>query len=265
MKSLNREKILEAVIKLNCSLELERKVVGIKILFSKEEFEDADAKHIINKMNYCVMVKVAMGGTALKATGDDLACIAGGRALGLIDIDDFHRSGQNGRNLGIYHDMTTSKNTRDRMSYCTHRAYGIMVKPLEEYTNEPDTVLIVTNPYNVMRILQGYSYFYGMHSNYQMVGNQAICSEATALPYMSNNINVSMLCIGTRHKAGWKDSELVVGIPFNRFETISQGVMNTINIMDNNKKKEYIQKKLTENNIDELKIKYNYNYYTKRK
>lgn len=255
--------MIQAVIKLNCALELERKIVAMKFLFSKEDFEAADAKHITNKMNYCVMVKLAMRGEALKAEGDNLACIAGGRALGLIEIDDFHRSGQNGKRLGIYHDMTTAKNTRDRMSYCTHKAYGVMVKPLEDYTAEPDVVLIVTSPYNVMRILQGYSYFYGMHSNYQMVGNQAICSETTALPYMSNTINVSMLCIGTRHTAGWKDNELAVGLPFNRFQTLSQGVMETVNIMENNEKKAVIEKKLKENNIDELKIKYNYNYYRK--
>lgn len=258
---MNREKIVQAVAKMKCALELERKIVGVKFLFSKEDFQAADAKHITNKMNYCVMVKVAMNGTALKALGDDLACIAGGRALGLIEIDDFHRSGRNGKDLGIYRHMTTAKNTQDRMSYCTHKAYGVMVKPLEDYTDEPDVVLMVTNPYNVMRILQGYSYFYGMHSTYQMVGNQAICSESTALPYMSNDINVSMLCIGTRHRAGWKDSELAVGIAFNRFETLSQGVMDTINIMDNNEKKAVIGKKLKENNIDDLEIKYDCNYY----
>ncbi|PAB59576.1 DUF169 domain-containing protein [Anaeromicrobium sediminis] len=258
---MNREKIVQAVAKMNCALQLERKIVGVKFLFNKEDFQAADAKHITNKMNYCVMVKVAMNGTGLKACGDDLVCIAGGRTLGLIEIDDFHRSGQNGKNLGIYRHMTTAKNIRDRMCYCTHKAYGVMVKPLEDYAHEPDVVLMVTNPYNIMRILQGYSYFYGMHSTYQMVGNQGICSESTALPYMSNNINVSMLCIGTRHKAGWKDNELAIGIPFNRFQTLSQGVMDTINIMDNNEKKAVIEKKLKENNIDELEIKYNCNYY----
>lgn len=265
MESLNKEKMLEAITKMNCALVLERKIVGVKFLFNQEDYLFADAKQVKYKMNYCVMVKVAMHGTPLKATGEDLACIAGGRAIGLIEIDEVHRSGQNGRKLGIYADMPTSKNTRDRMSYCTHKAYGVMIKPLEDYEDEPDVVLMVTNPYNVMRIVQGYSHFYGMHSSYQMVGNQAICSEVTAMPYMSNGINVSMLCIGTRHQAGWKDDELAVGVAFNRFETLSQGVFNTINIMDNNEKKAVIEKKLKNNNINELEIKYNFNYYLNKK
>lgn len=53
----------------------------------------------------------------------------------------------------------------------------------------------------------------------------------------------------TRHRAGWKDNERSVAFPFNRFEKITDDVMNAINIMDNNKKKEIIEKKLHENDF----------------
>jgi uncharacterized protein (DUF169 family) len=248
-------------MEVNCALELDRKIVGAKFLFSKEEYEAVDAKHVKNKLNYCVMVKLAMSGKALKATGDDLACIAGARAIGLKEIDDYHKSGQNGKRLGLYRDIATAKKARDGMSYCDHHAYGIMVKQLEEFNQEPDVVIVVTNPYNVMRIVQAYSYYYGMQTNYKMTGNQAICSESTAYPYLSNDINVSMLCIGTRHRAGWKDDELAVAFPFNRFDKITEGIMETVNIMDNNKKKEVIEKKLHENGVYDFEIRYNHNYY----
>ena len=250
------------IIKMNCALELERKIAAVKFLFSKEEYEAADAKQIKNKLTYCVMVKLAMSGKALKATGDDLACIAGARAIGLAEIDDYHVSGQNGKKLGLYHDMATSKKVRDNMSYCDHQAYGIMVKPLNEFAQEPDVVIIVTNPYNVMRIVQAYSYYYGMQANFKMTGNQAICSESTAYPYLNNDINVSMLCTATRHRAGWKDDELAVAFPFNRFDKIAAGIMETINIMDNDQKKERIEKQLRENKVDDFKIKYHHNYYS---
>lgn len=258
---MDKKELREHILKLNCALELERKIVGIQFLHSEENYALAEAKQLPNKMNYCVMVKLAMRGMALKAKEDDLACFAGARALGLKEVDDFHRSGQGGKKLGLYHDMSTSKKARDGMSYCDHQAYGIMVKPLEEFVNEPDVIMIVSNPYNIMRIVQGYSYYYGMQSSFKMTGNQAICSESTAFPYLSNDINVSMLCIGTRHKAGWNDNELSVAFPFNRFYKISDGVMSTLNIMDNNHKKEIIEKKLNENGINDFEIKYNYNYY----
>jgi uncharacterized protein (DUF169 family) len=258
---MNIENVRNSVLKMNCALELERKIVGVKFLFTKDDYEAATAKQVKDKLNYCVMVKLAMSGISLKATGDELACIAGARAIGLKEIDDFHKTGQNGKKLGLYHDMATSKSARDAMSYCDHNAYGIMAKPLDEFDQEPDIVIIVAKSYNIMRIIQGYSYYYSVHSNYKMTGNQAICSELTAYPYLSNDINVSMLCIGTRHRAGWKDDELAVAFPFNRFSKLSDGIMETVNIMDNNEKKKIIEKKLKENNINDFDIIYNHNYY----
>lgn len=255
-----------AVELLNCALELERQIVGVKFLFSDAEFQAARAKHIPHPMNYCVMVKVAMGGTALKATGADLACLAGGRALGLVEMDELHRSGQIGKNLGLYANLSTAKNTRDKMSYCTHKAYGVMVKPLADYGNEvPDVVLIVSGAYNVMRIVQGHAYYYGLRTFSQLAGNQAICSESTALPYMTDDINVSLLCIGTRHKAGWTDNELAVGIAYSRFEAVVRGVVETINIMDSNEKKIAIERKLKDAGITYPQIQYDCNYYMKNR
>lgn len=258
---MNTHNIKQSVIKMNCALALNKRIVGIKFLFAKSDYEAADVAPVKKSMHYCVMVKAAMSGTGFKATGDDLTCLGGARATGLKEADNFNKSGQHAMKLGLYHDMTTAKSVRDGISICDHHAYGIMVKPLEDYNQEPDVVMIVSNPYNIMRVLQGYSYYYGLQSNFKMTGNQAICSEATAAPYLTNDINVSMLCIGTRHEAGWKDDELAVAFPYNRFETIAKGVMETINIMDNNNKKKAIEEKLNENNIQKLEIRYNHNYY----
>lgn len=258
---MEMEKLQQQVVKMNCALELNRKIAGVKFLFNLDEFKSAAARQVKNKMAYCVMVKQAMTGEALKATGEDMACMGGARATGLIEHDNYSKSGQNGKALGLYRDMATAKNTVDGMSFCNHRAYGIMVKPLDEWEEEPDVVIMVTNAYNTMRIVQAYSYFYGIQTRFKMTGNQAICSESTAYPYLSNDINVSLLCIGTRHKAAWKDDELAVAFPFNRFEKISEGLMETINIMDNNEKKAIIEKKIQANHIENFAIKYNYNYY----
>lgn len=258
---MNREVFRERIIRLNCALDLERKAVGIKFLHTEEDYHLAAAKPITVPINYCVMVRLATQGRAMKASGNNLACLAGARALGLTEIDAYHRSGQNGKKIGLYHDMSTAKRARDGMSYCDHQAFGVMVKPLEDYDSEPDVVIVVSHPYNIMRIVQGYSYYNAIQPAFKMTGNQAICSESTAYPYLSNDINVSLLCIGTRHKAGWGDDELAVGFPISLFNRIVDGVMNTVNIMEDNQKKAVIEKKLLENEIDDLEIKYDYNYY----
>ncbi len=258
---MTTEELSQSVVKMNCALNLDKKIVGVKFLFNKADFDMASAKEIKNKLNYCVMVRAAMTGRSLKAKGDSLACLAGARALGLLKTDDYCRSGQNGMKLGLYHDLATAKSVQDSMNYCDHNCYGIMVKPLDEYDDEPDVVIIISNAYNVMRIVQGYSYYYGINSHFKMSGNQAVCSEATAYPYLSNNINVSMLCIGTRHRAGWSDNELAVAFPYNLFNIITAGVIKTVNIMDDNHKKLRIESELMKNNIKDLTIRYNHNYY----
>lgn len=253
--------IKNSLNKLNCALDINREIVGIKFLYTKEEFDSYKATAIIGKINYCVMVKSATLGHSIKATGNNLACAGGARALGFEPIDRVNNNGQNWLRLGLYKDASISKSVRDKIVYCTNQPYGIVVQPLDKFEDTPHVILIVTNPYNAMRIVQGYSYEYGVNTNTSIVGNQAICSECTSRPYKLKEMNVSLLCIGTRHKAGWKDDEMSLGIPVEQFSTIVNGVFNTINIMDSNEKKKVIEDKLKANGIEDLKIEYNSNYY----
>jgi hypothetical protein len=43
-----------------------------------------------DKLNNCVMVKLAVSGKALKLTGDDSGYVTGTRAIGLKEIDDYN-------------------------------------------------------------------------------------------------------------------------------------------------------------------------------
>ena len=137
-----------------------------------------------------------------------------------------------------------------------------MTKPLEAYNEEPDVVLVVTNPYNSMRIIQAYTHVFGFSTAYKMSGNQAICSECTAFPFESNNINVSMLCAGTRFKAKWGDEEMAIGFPFNQFLSIVKGLYATLDLIEPNEKKAEIEKRFGETDKTPPLIQYNKNYYT---
>ncbi len=256
------KKVVDAVDKANCALELKRKIVGVKFLFNKEEFERADAKPLRAKMPYCCMVKIAMSGYGRKANIDTFACLSAARVLGLIEANENYTSGQFYRNLGMYQDLVTAKKVCKNTTHCQHKAYGAMVKPVEEFNESPDIVIIVTNAYNVMRILQGYTYKFGTYKNFKIIGNQALCSECTAYPFESNNINISALCAGTRFMAGWDKDELGIGMPFNIFTEVVDGVYSTINIMEPNEDKKIIEEKLNKSKRRDLKIVYNKNYYT---
>lgn len=245
-------------------LHLERTIVGIKFLHTKEMFDQAHATVRTGPINYCVMVQAAAShNIAYKIQGETIACPAGAWALGLIPATPIRASGKLSYDCGLYHDMATAQSAQNSIIHCNHEAYGVMVKPLEQYfsdNEEPDVVLVIANPYTVMRIVQGYSYKKGIR-DYRMGGNQGICSELTAAPYMRNDLNTSLLCIGTRHAAHWHDDEMGASFPFNLFITITDGVVSTLNAMESNKNKKIIQEKLAAASITDIPIKYDYNYY----
>ncbi|MCC5911896.1 MAG: DUF169 domain-containing protein [Clostridiaceae bacterium] len=255
----------ESVKKLNAILNLKRNIVGVKFLFTEEEFQESDAPVHNNSMFYCLMIKKAMGGESMKVRGSSFSCMGSVRSLGLKVPDEFFTSGRHYARSGIYQDLTIAKSVAKNMTVCNHMAYGLMIKPLEEFQEKPDIVLIVAKPMEAMRIIQGYTYKFGTNSQLKMSGNQAVCSECTAYPFESNDINVSVLCGGTRAVAKWDESELGIGFPFNRFHGIVEGVWETMNPQESNQRKKIIEKKLANNNITDLKVEYNQNYYRKRK
>lgn len=259
---MEKQKIKEAVIKANCALELGRKIVGIKYIFTEDEFEKGEAKKLEGKMPYCVMVKLGMSGRAIKAKFENFSCLGGARALGILEIDEVVSSGRHYGRLGLYQDFTVAKNVLKNVTMCQHKAYGVMIKPVEEYDEDPDVVIVVSSPYNVMRLVQGYTYIFGCKTSYKMTGNQAFCSECTAYPFESNDINVSLLCSGTRFMGGWDDSEMAIGLPFNKFVQVIDGLYATINPTEPNKKKSEIEEKLKETDRNDLRIEFDKNYYT---
>ena len=255
-------KIEQALDKAYCALALKRKIVGVKFLFDQEEFNQADAKPLTVKMPYCVMVKRAMLGNKIKAVFENFGCLSSARTLGLMEANDFFSSGRHYRKLGLYQNLVVAKNTLQQMTICQHKAYGVMIMPLEEFIDEPDVILVVSSPYQAMRVIQAYTYVYGVHTAFKMSGNQALCSECTAYPFENNSINVSMLCAGTRFMAGWGDDELAIGFPFNKFLPIIDGLYATLNLTEPDRKKAPIESRLQERQRDDMDIEYGKNYYT---
>ncbi len=253
--------ILADLDKINCLLDLKRGIVGIKFLFNENDYVRAQAKEIKGKMSYCVMVKSAGKGHPLKMKSENFGCLGAARALGAVEITESFRSGQHSLQLGLYQDFTTAKNVSKDMTYCSHKIDGILVKPLEKFSMEPDIVLIIADSYNAMRIIQGYTYNFAINSSFKFCGNQAICSECTAYPFEKNDINISLLCGGTRYKCDWGEDEIAIGIPFNKFSSLVDGICGTTNIMESNEKKKLIEGKLSQKGIKDFELEYDTAYY----
>lgn len=250
-----------ALKKLYSALEIERKAVGVKFLFDQDSYEKADAKAATNKIPYCVMLRLATQGYSMKANLETSGCGGAIKALGLDAPKPSFNSGCEYNAYGIYQDLAISKNAVKNITFCTHKIYGVMVKPVELYEDEPDVVIMVTNSYNTMRIVQGYTYKFGVQTQFKFAGNQAICSECTAYPFESNSINISMLCAGTRYISGWKEDEIAIGIPYGKFIETCDGIFKSINGIETNQSKKIILNKIEKNELEDPGIKMDDAYF----
>ncbi|MCR1899700.1 DUF169 domain-containing protein [Irregularibacter muris] len=253
--------IKESAKWLNILLQLERKPVGIKFLLTREDYDAFPASENKNRMSYCTVVKRAGDGISQKIHRGHSACMGGAMALGLEETIQEAISGRRRFYQGAYRDLGVCRNISKNMVFCEHKAYGVAVMPLEAFDTEPDVVIIVCNPFNGMRIVQGYSYKNGHATNIKLSGMSAICQECTSLPYEENQLNLSLLCSGTRMLARWKKDEMAIGMPFRLYLEVVEGLKNTVNPLERNAEKEQIAEKLLQEEFtNQLEIKYNHNY-----
>ncbi len=242
-------------------LDMPRKPVGIHFLMTQEEYENFPAKAPGNRMSYCTMVRRATQGLSQKAHLGHMACGGGSTALGLSSPTKEMIDGTRRLSQGAYHDLCTCRKVSKNMVYCEHKLYGIGITPLEDCPRNPDVVIFICNPFNGMRLLQGNAYYNGHAQNICLSGMQAICQECTSRPYEMDQINISMMCSGTRMLAGWQKDELGIGMPYHLLEQVVMGLRETVNPLERNREKKEIALRLEECGLkDKLDIVMNKNY-----
>lgn len=241
-------------------LDLDRKPVGVKFFFDEEEFKNFEVPQRDRKITYCNSVQLASKGNAMKLTKENQGCPNGAFALNFTDVPDPIASGKGRFSKGIYKDQETSKSINDDMLFMEERPAGIAVMPLEDYKEDPDVVIVVGKSYNIMRMIQGDGFINGYSNNLRTVGLQAVCQDLTTYPYNSEDINISLLCPGTRLVADWEENEIGIGIPFAKWFQIVEGVKGTTNAFERDGNKEAIEKRLKERGLDASGIKFNENY-----
>ena len=253
-------KIKDSVDLIESYLDLDRKPVGVKFFFDKEEFEKFEIPQKDRKVTYCNSVQLASKGHSMKLAKENQACPNGSMALNMSAIPEPIKNGKGRFSKNIYKDVETSKSINDEMLFLKEEPAGIVVMPLENYKEDPDVVIVVSKAYNVMRIIQGNGYFNGYSNNLKTVGLQALCHDLTTYVYNTQDINITLLCPGTRLVADWQIDEIGIGIPFDKWNDVVEGVKETTNPFERNKKKEDIKERLKERKLDSSEIKVNENY-----
>jgi len=241
-------------------LDLDRKPVGVKFFFDKAEFDNFDVPQLDRKVTYCNSIQLASKGKVMKLTKENQACPNGAMAIKMKDIPEPMATGKARFNKHIYKDVETSKSISDNMLFLKEEPAGMVAMPLENFTEAPDVVIVVSNTYNVMRMIQGHGYFNGYTNNLRTIGLQAVCQDLTTYVYNTQDINISLLCPGTRLVANWKPNEMGIGIPFNKWYEVVQGVIETTNPFERDNNKKAIIKRLNVWGLDASGIILGQNY-----
>ncbi len=257
MNYKKQSELLESIL-----VDVEREVIGVKFVFSEDEWNKISGIDLKKPLPYCVCVKSASLGHSIKMLSEKGGCRGGNRALGIDEPSKEYYEGKSGVELGLYKDSIIGKKVVESNSINKVKPYGLIIKPLSQYEVDPDVVLVIGNSYSIMRLVQGYSYHFGINSSFSLSGNQAVCLESTVKPYLNNDINISMLCSGTRYKAKWGKNEIVAGIPYSKLETIIDGIVSTINPTEMDENKEIIVNGLKSNGlINDVNIVLGSTYY----
>lgn len=233
------------VNKMSKALRLKRCIVGVRFLYFQHEYKRLDIPEYGRKTSYCMMVKHAMDGNYFKAKVEHFACRCAIEALGLEEEMEGVVSGQRYYSLNLYESRAVAKDVTRDISRIKQKISGIEIGPLEEL-EDADVVILMVNAYQLMRVVQGYTYKWGIPKNLYMAGNQGVCADLTAGPFEKNDLNFSVLCAGTRKMCSWGDDEMGVGLPIQQFTPLTEGIIQTMNYIDYPVQKNEIRASLTE-------------------
>lgn len=249
----------QSIKKLEIALGLEKEVVGIKFIDYKNEFDNLDLSILEKKGPFCYLVRHGMDGNIFKANSDTITCDYARYALGVTKPDQRIRSGRSYTHCGLYESNAISKDIVDSMKYNEEDLYGVIIGPLR-LMEDADIVIIADYGETIMRVMQGYAYNYGNPKNLSFFGNQAMCADLVSKPYSNNDINISLMCRGARANGRFDKGEIGVGLPINMFDKLADGIVKTINPVNNPKEKEAILKRARNNKdlIGDIDKKYNY-------
>lgn len=91
----------------------------------------------------------------------------------------------------------------------------------------PDVVVLSVRPVELTRIIQAYQYNTGKRIQASMGGLRVVNSDLIVRPYLTGEINVSTYCLGARLIAQYEGNRLGIGIPWELFKIVVQGMKDS--------------------------------------
>ncbi|WP_406531986.1 DUF169 domain-containing protein [Methanobrevibacter sp.] len=206
-------------------IKLDAKPVAMKLI--KTEGDLPEGYDLIDeKIRHCEMVRKASLGSKFYSTLEQQMCLGGAGAIGLRDMPPKLANGEKYFSLGRFQDLETAKKLTSKLSIVEEEHWGIIYAPLDEADFEADVIEVITEPVGGMILAQSIVYKTGEKITASFAGIQSLCGDAFANPYISDGINFTLGCDGSRKAADIKDNEMAVGISAAKIEEVISGLQS---------------------------------------
>lgn len=209
--------------KLKSLLNLKGSPVAVKLAARMEDIP-AGIPELKEKVRHCEMVQKARAGDIFYATREQHACAGGAGALGVAETPEKIKNGEFYYGLGRFKTLESAKKTMEAVPRTGKHFVASIYAPLEKASFEPDVIVIIGNPKQLLKIAQSNIYESGGRNIVSFSGIQSVCADAVASPYNTGEMNASFGCDGSRKFAKIADDELVVGIPAAKLESVVEAL-----------------------------------------
>ncbi|MCG7841015.1 MAG: DUF169 domain-containing protein [Methanomassiliicoccales archaeon] len=201
------------------TLGLKHEPVAITLI-KKGSAMPADYPVTEKPVRHCGTIMRARKGEMLLVPTDKEACPVGASALGMVPVPEKVASGEFHHNMGMYKDPAAAKATLEaRPSFPLGSVVAVAAAPLGKATLVPDVIVITALPEQAFWLIPASStYEKGGRVTVEMAAVQASCADATIVPIVTGNTNISLGCFGCRKTTDIGADEMLVGIPFSKLE-----------------------------------------------
>ena len=230
------------ITRVSKALGLENKILGLRFLVLEKEYNDSLAEEH-EGLSLCSLVKLACRGKSVKCNASTIGCDDAAYAMGLKEVPEYVYSGRKEYEDRKYLSKSIAFQVQNEKKYIPQKIYGAIISPLEEIEN-PDLVIVIATAKDMMRLTQGYSRYYGVNKNLLSIGVQGICSELVSKPFMNNDLNVSLLSNCCRKLTDFSAGCMGASFPIHLAENIFKGILETVNLTENNIPKKKILERL---------------------
>lgn len=199
---------------LKTSLKLKGSPVALAFATTAEEIPPGMTE-VDKTIRHCMMISLARNeGRVFYATADRHECNGGAFSLGLKDLTATLKTGKFYYKLGKFASVPASARTMKSIPHLNPgETYATLYAPLEKAPFTPQVIVIVSNPWAMLKLGQSSIFRLGGRVHSEFSGIQSVCSDAVAYPYLSGKPNFSLGCDGSRTFSGIADDEMVMGFP----------------------------------------------------